>query len=299
MPHVDITSPASPSGREDQADLYLRTIGDRVKAARARRGMTRKSLSHDSGVSERYLAQLEGGQGNISILLLRQIAQAMNMTVTDLVHEGPEAPVEVGILAGLMQRLSPSERNEAQKLLLERFASRNERRRLALIGLRGAGKSTLGVALAERLEVPFVQINKEIEQEAGMRLPEIFDLLGQSAFRRFERQALERVIEENATAVIETGGGLVSEAETFERLLSTCHTIWLQAAPAEHMNRVIAQGDHRPMAGNRAAMADLERILEERRALYSKADDVVDTSGRGEAACLEDLVAIGRTVIFA
>lgn len=298
MTHVDITSPPVPS-REDQADTYLRAIGDRVKAARARRGMTRKSLSHDSGVSERYLAQLEGGQGNISILLLRQIARAMNMAVTDLVHEGPEAPVEVGILSGLMQRLSPAERHEAQKLLLERFASRKERRRLALIGLRGAGKSTLGVALAERLKVPFVQLNKVIEQEAGMRLSEIFDLLGQSGFRRFERQALDRVVEENATAVIETGGGLVSEPETFERLLSTCHTIWLQAAPDEHMNRVIEQGDHRPMAGNRAAMADLERILEERRELYSKADNIVDTSGRSEAECVDELVAIGRPIIFA
>lgn len=261
--------------------------------------MTRKSLSRDSGVSERYLAQLEGGQGNISILLLRQIAQAMNMPVTDLVREGAEPPVEVDILTGLMQRLTPAERAQAQSLLLEHFANRKERRRLALIGLRGAGKSTLGRALAERLDVPFVQLNKVIEQEAGMRIPEIFDLLGQSAFRRLERQALDRVIEENAVAVIETGGGLVSETETFERLLSTCHTIWLQANPAEHMQRVMDQGDYRPMAGNRAAMADLERILTERRVLYSQADNTVDTSGRSEAECVEELVTIGRPIIFA
>lgn len=285
--------------RDDQADPFLKTIGERVRAARARRGMTRKSLSRDSGVSERYLAQLESGQGNISILLLRQVAEAMNMTVSNLVREGPEPPVEVGLLTGLLSRLTPAQRDEAQAMLVDRFAAGHERRRIALIGLRGAGKSTLGRALAQRLDIAFVQLNKVIEDEAGMRLPEIFDLFGQSTFRRLERQALDRVVEENRTAVIETGGGLVSEPETFERLLSTCHTVWLQADPDAHMQRVMAQGDHRPMAGNREAMADLERILAERTALYSKADAVVDTSGRSEADCLDELTAIGRPIIFA
>ena len=296
MPQTD-QPPLSAQTRDDQAEPYLKAIGVRVRAARARRGMTRKNLSHDSGVSERYLAQLEGGQGNISVLLLRQVATAMNMTVADLVREGPEPPVEVGLLAGLLSRLTPAERDEAQALLQERFSARRERRRIALIGLRGAGKSTLGRALAQRLDVPFVQLNKVIEEDAGMRLPEIFDLFGQSAFRRLERQALDRVVEENRTAVVETGGGLVSEPETFERLLSTCHTIWLQAEPDEHMQRVVAQGDHRPMAGNREAMADLEHILAQRRALYSKADAVVDTSRRSEADCLDELTAIGRPII--
>lgn len=284
--------------REDTADPYLKDIGDRVRAARARRGMTRKILARDSGVSERYLAQLESGKGNISILLLRQVAQAMNMSVSELVREGGEPPVEMTLLSGLLGRLQPHELNEAHALLTDRFDTRDRRRRIALIGLRGAGKSTLGRALAARLELPFLQLNKAIEQEAGMQLPEIFDLFGQSAFRRLERSALDRLLDENRTAVIETGGGLVSEAETFERLLATCHTIWLQADPDEHMQRVIAQGDHRPMAGNREAMADLERILSERKALYSKADTVLNTSGRSEDECLEELVTIARPIIF-
>ena len=268
-------------------------LGDRVRGERSRRGMTRKILSNNSKVSERYLAQLESGQGNVSIILLRQIAAAMHVPLTELVQDGPDRPVEMALILEQLAELSVADLADLHRHLRQRYtpdAAQNGR--IALIGLRGAGKSTLGRAMAKRLELPFVQLNKEIETAAGMGLDEIFDLLGQAAFRRLERQCLEQSIEAHPRAVIETGGGLVTEAGTYERLLSSCYTIWLQASPDEHMSRVAAQGDQRPMAGNRQAMDDLHRILEGRENLYRKADAILDTTGRTIGACLDDLVKL-------
>lgn len=274
-------------------EQYLAALGERVREQRARRGMTRKLLARDSGVSERYLAQLEAGRGNVSILLLRQIAQAMNTPLGDLLREGPEPPVELSLLMQQLQRLAPEQLAEAREALGARFGQAEGRRgRIALIGLRGAGKSTLGAALARRLKAPFVQLDALVEQAAGMRLDEVFDLLGQAAFRRLERQALERAVQAHPRMVLEAGGGLVAEAATYERLLASCFTVWLRASPAEHMGRVAAQGDFRPMAGNREAMADLKRILEGRDRLYAKADAELDTSGRSARECVEALAAL-------
>lgn len=274
-------------------DRYLAMLGDRVRGERSRRGMTRKILSNYSKVSERYLAQLESGRGNVSIILLRQIAAAMHVPLAELVQDGPDQPVEMALILEQLADLSVGDLADLHRHLRQRYtpeAAQNGR--IALIGLRGAGKSTLGRALAKRLELPFVQLNKEIETAAGMKLEEIFDLLGQAAFRRLERQSLEHTIETHARAVIETGGGLVTEAGTYERLLSSCYTVWLQASPEEHMTRVAAQGDQRPMAGNREAMADLHRILEGRESLYRKADAVLDTTRRTIGVSLDDLVAM-------
>ena len=274
-------------------DRYLAMLGDRVRGERSRRGMTRKILSNYSKVSERYLAQLESGRGNVSIILLRQIAAAMHVPLAELVQDGPDQPVEMALILEQLADLSVGDLADLHRHLRQRYtpeAAQNGR--IALIGLRGAGKSTLGRALAKRLELPFVQLNKEIETAAGMKLEEIFDLLGQAAFRRLERQSLEHTIEAHARAVIETGGGLVTEAGTYERLLSSCYTVWLQASPEEHMTRVAAQGDQRPMAGNREAMADLHRILEGRESLYRKADAVLDTTRRTIGVSLDDLVAM-------
>jgi XRE family aerobic/anaerobic benzoate catabolism transcriptional regulator len=267
--------------------VYLRMLGERVREARARRGMTRKILAKDSGVSERYLAQLEGGLGNISILLLRQIAQALDLRLETLIMEGPEPPVELMHTTELLRRLGPGEIRRAHQMLQKNFSSElgaadvdARRSRIALIGLRGAGKSTLGAKLAKRLDVPFIELDRVIEQECGVTLSVIFDLYGQSGFRRLERQCLEQILERHPRFVLATGGSLVSEHATFERLLAACFTVWLRATPEDHMQRVIAQGDMRPMAENRESMADLRRILSVREPLYGAADIAVETSGR-------------------
>jgi XRE family aerobic/anaerobic benzoate catabolism transcriptional regulator len=271
----------------------LKELGDRVRQARARRGMTRKQLARDSGVSERYLAQIEGGEGNISVLVLRQLARALNVSVDVLLFEGPEPPVELVHTVEFLRRLSLDDLGLARRMLLHQFGGVDpaaRHRRIALIGLRGAGKSTLGAALAERLEMPFLELDRLIEQGSGLTLDLIFDFRGQSGFRQLERQCLEEVIQLHPRFVIATGGSLVSEPGTFERLLSGCFTVWLRASPEEHMQRVIAQGDMRPMSNNRDAMSDLKRILAEREVLYSKADIQVDTAGRTFDESLEVLI---------
>ena len=274
---------------------YLRLLGERIREARARRGMTRKILARDSRVSERYLAQLEAGQGNISIVLLRQVALAMGLPLTDLVRDEPDRPVELTLLVETLSRLSAKELAQARKLLGEAFGAAvagGRRQRIALVGLRGAGKSTLGALLAQDLGVPFVELDREIEREFGTPLAAIFDLYGQAAYRRAERRCLEAVIERSERAVIATGGSLVSEPATFGFLLSACFTVWLKAAPEEHMARVAAQGDLRPMAASEEAMADLRRILAGRTALYAKADVAVDTAGKTVEESLRDLEAV-------
>lgn len=271
----------------------LKELGDRVRQARARRGMTRKQLASDSGVSERYLAQIEAGHGNISVLVLRQLAKALNLSIDGLLYEGPEPPVELVHTVEFLRRLSLDDLKLARLMLLHQFAGVDpaaRHRRIALIGLRGAGKSTLGAALAERLEMPFLELDRLIEQESGLTLNLIFDFRGQAGFRELERRCLEDVLQRYPCFVLATSGSLVSEPGTFERLLLSCFTVWLRTSPEEHMQRVIAQGDMRPMANNRDAMADLKRILAERAVLYSRADIHVETAGRTFEESIETLI---------
>lgn len=273
----------------DGAD-YLQLLGDRVRTARARRGMTRKVLAQDSGISERFLAQLESGTGNASILVLRQVAQALDIHVEALLPTCEPFPPELTRSIELLRRLDSASLAKAHEILLRQFATVEGERteRVALIGLRGAGKSTIGKLLAERIQLPFFELDRLIEKESGLSLSMIFDMYGQSGFRRFERRCLEDLLKGEDRFVVATGGSLVSEPATYDRLLATCYTIWLQATPQEHMSRVIAQGDMRPMAQNPQAMADLERILAEREQLYAKADMTVSTSGRSVEAVLDD-----------
>lgn len=283
-----ISASADPGSESD----YLRLLGERVRETRARRGMTRKILARDSGVSERYLAQLETGQGNVSILLLRQIAQALDTPLQALVLDGPEPPVDLVHTTEFLRRLPATELIAARRLLVEHFGGVDleaRRGRIALIGLRGAGKSTLGAMLANRIEAPFLELDRLIEQESGVSLSVIFDLYGQSGFRRLERRVLDQIIERYPRFVLATGGSLVSEPATFERLLTMCFTVWLRATPEEHMQRVIAQGDMRPMADNRESMSDLRRILDVREPLYRKADATINTSGCSVEESLEAL----------
>jgi XRE family aerobic/anaerobic benzoate catabolism transcriptional regulator len=285
------TTAAKVRGHDARADReFLMRLGGRVRESRARRGMTRRDLARESDVSERYLAQLEAGHGNISVLLLRQIAGALGLALNDLLEESAQPPVELSLILQLLQRL-PRERLARVRTRLQReFGNAATRlRRIALVGLRGAGKSTLGAALARRLEAPFIELDREIEREAGTSLSEIFLLYGQQGYRRYERRCLESVLERHEHCVIATGGSIVSDPATYDLLLSTCFTVWLRAAPEEHMARVIAQGDTRPMAGNAQAMDDLRRILDGRSALYGQADATVDTAGQTPEQCLRAL----------
>ena len=292
MKEVSSHSALYEQSSKETEQAYLAALGERVRSARALRGMTRKILASDSGVSERYLAELESGRGNISILLLRQLSLALDTRLEALVREGPEAPLEFQLSVELLGALSQAELEQAHHLLSHTFRGKgriNRRNFIALVGLRGAGKSTLGTLLSQKLGFPFVELDKEIELEAGAPLAAIFDLYGQAGFRRLERRVLERILETYTQAVIATGGGLIADAGTFERLLSSCFTVWIKASPSEHMERVIAQGDLRPMADNREAMADLQRILKGREPLYSKADVQIDTSARSIPEALKTL----------
>jgi XRE family aerobic/anaerobic benzoate catabolism transcriptional regulator len=276
-------------------DPFLQGLGEKVRTMRSRRGMSRKVLARHSDVSERYLAQLEAGEGNCSIQLLRRIADAMSVPVADLVDDRPERPLEAMLLDQFLGRLSPAEIAEARELLIGRFggpSSAMRRDRIALVGLRGGGKSTIGTLLAEQLEVPFIELDRVIEQKSGMPLGEMIEMFGQETFRRAERAALESVLHDNPRLVLATGGGLVTEPSTYELMLTSCMTVWVRADPDQHMQRVIAQGDLRPMADNARAMDDLVSILKSREPLYAKADIVLDTAGKSPERSAEELVSL-------
>jgi XRE family aerobic/anaerobic benzoate catabolism transcriptional regulator len=275
------------------ADAYLHRLGERVRTLRNQRGMTRKALAQHAKVSERYLAQLEAGLGNCSIVLLRRIARAIGLPVTQLVHDGAEPPLDLVLLTQFLERLAPDMLVEARKLVTEHFSSPSEdRRRIALIGLRGGGKSTLGRLLAERLDVPFIELDREIERRSGANLSEIFDMFGQETFRRAEREALDDVLRRHPHFVIATSGSIVTEPGTLELLLASCFTVWVRAEPEEHMKRVMAQGDMRPMANNARAMEDLVSILKSREPLYAKAEAVLATTGKTPEQNLAELLRV-------
>lgn len=299
---MDLSAP-EPTGT-DVKDPFLAALGERTRALRSRRGLTRKGLAKAADVSERHLANVEMGVGNASVQFLRQLAQALNCSIAELVGDETASSPEWLMIRELLRGRSEPELLQARGALAAMFgapASQAARRqRIALIGLRGAGKSTLGRALAEAWRVPFVELNRSIEALAGCTLPEIHSLYGPAAYRRYEKRAMEETIQRHPRAVIATPGGIVSDPATFNLLLAHCYTVWVRATPEEHMGRVVAQGDTRPMAGHDGdveAMNDLRRILESRAAFYSKADAVFDTSGIGPEAALAGLREQLRSVI--
>jgi XRE family aerobic/anaerobic benzoate catabolism transcriptional regulator len=293
-------TPTALNELNQQEQTTLSELGARVRAWRARRGMTRKQLASDSGLSERFLADVEAGKGNVSINSLEAVARALHISILELLQDAPR-PAQAR-LHGLLQRLDETQLDQAYSLLGSTFDlgdAQGRERRIALVGLRGAGKSTLGAQLAAQRGVPFVELDREIEREAGTSMNEILLLHGQAGYRRYERRALLRIAEEHDDGVVmTTGGSIVSERETFELLHSRFYCVWLKASPEEHMARVVAQGDMRPfgltapggdMSATREAMDDIRRILASRESLYARADAVVDTAARSVRQSLKDL----------
>jgi XRE family aerobic/anaerobic benzoate catabolism transcriptional regulator len=280
--------------KDPEKDPFLIALGERLKLLRARRGLTRKALAQLSGVSERHLANVETGVGNASVQFLRQLCGVLNCSLAEMTGDETASTPDWLMIREILRGRNEEELARARSVLAELFDSpvseASRRQRIALIGLRGAGKSSLGRLLADEINAPFIELSSQIEQLAGCSIAEIHALYGQGAYRRYEQRALEEIIRHYPRAVIATPGGIVSEPATFNLLLSHCYTVWLKASPEEHMGRVLAQGDRRPMSGNREAMDDLKRILESRAQFYSKADKIVDTSELSHEAAFAGLM---------
>jgi len=271
-----------PQGGAAPADAFLAAIGREVRRSRAKRGMTRRQLAQASQTSERYLAQIESGAGNPSASVLRAIAVALDIPASALLTEADARTAAVAGILDLLAQMPSGELPALAKEIEARLAlsARADRaRRLALVGLRGAGKSTLGRMLAQHLNWPFIELDRRVEENYGASIPDLIEMAGTATFHRYERNAFERVVAEHEAAIITTAGGIVANPENYALLLRRTHTVWIKARPEEHMSRVMAQGDFRPMAQNRAAMTDLVAILEARRADYARAQVELDTSG--------------------
>ena len=301
------TAIAEPAGEAGAAAKhpFLVALGERVRSLRARRGMTRKALAIATDVSERHLANLEYGVGNASILILLQVAQALQCSLAELLGDVTTRSPEWLLIRELLEQRDEDTLRRVRVAVGELLGTGGDhgkgaqarRACIALIGLRGAGKSTLGAMLAEDLGYPFIELSREIEKFAGCSVGEIQNLYGQNAYRRYERRALEEAIQIYPEVVIATPGGIVSDPATFNQLLAHCTTVWLKAAPEDHMKRVIAQGDTRPMAASREAMDDLRSILAGRTPFYSKAELHVDTSGRTAEDAFGELRRVVRTAL--
>jgi len=296
-PHANTSqrAPAKTSAYKTMSE-YLQQLGVRLREARVRRGLTQEQLAKQCALSSRFLAKVELGAGNISVIRLRELARAVEVPIESLAAENAPASPAFEQSTSFLKKLPPADLDNAHRLLLEKFSgapSALRRSRIALTGLRGAGKSALGSLLAQGLQCPFIELDREIERDTGLTLSIIFDLYGQAGYRRLERIALDRILERHRRFVLATGGGIVSDPGNYNRLLSTCFTIWLRAKPEDHMARVVKQGDRRPIAQSHQAMRDLRRILYSREALYRQADGVLDTSGLSVKACLHTLL---RTV---
>lgn len=297
-------NPQAAASNDEEKNPFLVALGERVRALRSRRGMTRKAVAQAADVSERHLANLEYGVGNASILILLQVAGALQCTLAELIGDVTTTSPEWLLLRELLEHRDEATLRRVRVAVGEMLGTGGANAkgpaispRIALVGLRGAGKSTLGKMLAEDLGFSFVELSRDIEAFAGCSITEIQGLYGQNAYRRYERRALEEAIQIHPEAVIATPGGIVSDPATFNLLLAHCTTVWLHADPEDHMKRVIAQGDMRPMAASKEAMEDLKNILAGRAAFYSKADMKLDTSAQPLEATFAALRALVRQAL--
>lgn len=289
-----VTSTLGDDGAGDaKIERLLVRAGERVRSARTRMGISRRLLAEKSGVSQRYLAQLESGQGNISIGLLLRIAEALDFRIEWLLAEEDPWTSGTAMISSLLRGATRDQRDRVLEILMPESPSLKRASRIALIGLRGAGKSTLGRLAAAELGLPFKELNEDIEEASGMPAAEVMNFYGPEGYRHLERQSLERVVALHGKVVLAIAGGIVSQPETFNYLLQNFHTVWLKAKPEEHMSRVRGQGDERPMAGNPDAMSELRNILMSREALYAKAEAQINTSN---ATLQESLKALIQTV---
>lgn len=279
---------------DDAVSALILRVGDRVRKARERKGIPRRVLSEISGVSPRYLAQLEGGEGNISIGLLQRVAIALDHRIEWLMGEEDPWTSDALRVADLFRAASGDLRQRVLDMLAPEPIEAMRAHRICLIGLRGAGKSTLGAAVGAAIGVPFVELNREIEEQSGIPVIEVMALYGQEGYRKLEAQALGRIIATYDTVILAVAGGIVAEPETYKTLLANFHTIWVRASPADHMNRVRAQGDTRPMAGNPEAMEQLKSILTSREVLYERALAQLETTGTPPEASIEELISLIR-----
>jgi XRE family aerobic/anaerobic benzoate catabolism transcriptional regulator len=287
---------------ENEKDPFLIALGERLKSLRGRRGFTRKALAQLADVSERHVANVESGVGNASIQFLRQLAQVLNCTLAEMIGDETASSPEWLMIREILRGRSDDELAKARTSLAGMFETPTSdsarRQRVALIGLRGAGKSSLGQMLADHWMVPFIELSRQIEALAGCSIAEIHALYGPNAYRRYELRALEETVRNFPRAVIATPGGVVSDPAAFNLLLSHCYTVWLKASPEEHMGRVLAQGDTRPMSGNKEAMEDLKQILASRAQFYSKADQTFDTSEMTQEASFVGLLDVLRNTVL-
>ena len=287
----------APSLALQSMNAYLQQLGEKLRAVRVRRGITQIQLAKQCKLSLRFLVNVELGHANISLVRLRELAAALDVPIESLAAEGVPASPAFEQSTSFLKKLPPADLRDAHKLLLEKFGGADatlRRARIALTGLRGAGKSTLGSLLAQRLECPFIELDKQIERASGLTLSIIFDLYGIAGYRRAERYALENILLKHPRFVLATGGSIVSDPVTYNRLLGECFTVWLRAKPEEHMARVLKQGDRRPIKQSHQAMRDLRRILWSREALYRQADAVLDTSAHSVKDSVQSLVRLIR-----
>jgi XRE family aerobic/anaerobic benzoate catabolism transcriptional regulator len=288
----EATKPSAVDPVEAEVAKLMARVGERVRKARERKGIPRRVLSEQSGVSPRYLAQLEAGEGNISIGLLQRVAIALDHRIEWLIGEDDPWNSDALRVADMFRSATAQTQASVLRILSPEPAESLRANRICLIGLRGAGKSTLGALVGQALGLPFVELNSEIEEQSGMPVDELLALYGQEGYRKLEAQAIERIISTYESMVLAVAGGIVAEPETYATLLNTFHTIWLKTSPEEHMARVRAQGDERPMAGNPEAMEQLKSILTSREALYGKAQANLDTSGRSPETSLAELLSV-------